>query len=89
VARITVRVSAGAREDSIIGWRDDVLRVRVHAAAEQGKANVAVCRLIAKALGLPASSVSIARGATAREKSLIIEGIDDEEACRKLGRPSR
>ena len=89
MARITVRVSAGAREDSIIGWQADVLCVRVRAPAERGKANEAVCRLIAKALDLPRSSVSIARGATARGKVLHIEGIDDEEARRKLGMPSR
>jgi uncharacterized protein YggU (UPF0235/DUF167 family) len=45
--------------------------------------------LIAKALGLPRSSVGITRGATARGKVLHIEGIDDEEARRKLGMPSR
>ncbi|MGH2400151.1 MAG: DUF167 domain-containing protein [bacterium] len=89
MARIAVRVSPGAREDAVTGWQDNTLRVRVRAAAEQGKANEAVCRLIAKALDLPRSRVSIARGATARGKVLHIEGIDDEEARHKLGMPSR
>ena len=89
MARIAVRVTPGAREDAVVGWQDEALRVRVRAQAERGKANEAVCRLIAKALGLPRSSVSIARGATARGKILHIEGIDDEEARRKLGQPPR
>jgi hypothetical protein len=89
MARITVRVTPGAREDSVTGWQDSTLRVRVRAPAERGKANDAVCRLIAKALGLPRSSVGITRGATARRKIVQIEGIDDEEARRKLGMPSR
>jgi len=89
LARITVRITPGAREDAVVGWQDDTLHVRVRASAERGKANDAVCRLVAKALGLPGSSVSIAHGATARGKSLLIEGIADEEARRKLGRPSR
>jgi len=89
LARITVRVTPGAREDAVVGWQDEALRVRVRAQAERGKANDAVCRLIAKTLGLPGSSVSIAGGAIARRKILHIEGIDDEEARRKLGLPSR
>ena len=89
MARITVRVTPGAGEDGVTDWRDGTLRVRVRAPAERGKANDAVCRLIAKALGLPRSNVSIARGTTARGKVLHIEGIDDEETRRKLGMPSR
>ena len=89
MARITVRVKPGAREDVVVGWQGEALRVRVRAQAERGKANDAVCRLIAKALDLPANSVSVARGATARGKILLIECIADEEARRKLGMPSR
>ena len=89
MARITVRVTPGAREDAVVGWQGEALRIRVRAQAERGKANDAVCRLIAKALGMPASSVSIARGGAAREKILHIDGMDDEEARRKLSLPSR
>ena len=89
MARITVRVTPGAREDAVVGWHDEALRVQVRARAERGKANDAVCRLIANALGLPGSSVSIAHGATARGKILLIKGIEDEEVRRKLGMPTR
>ena len=89
LARISVRVSPGAREDAVTGWLDDALRVRVRAPAERGKANDAVCRLIASAIGVPPTSVSVVRGAGSRDKQLAIEGIDDEEARRKLGLPSR
>ena len=89
MARITVRVSPGAHEDAVVGWQNDTLRVRVRAPADRGKANDAVCRVIAKALGLLGNSVTITRGATARGKIVQIEGIDDEEARRRLGAPSR
>jgi len=89
LARIAVRVTPGAREDAVVGWQDDALHVRVRAPAERGKANDAVCRLIAKALGLPGSSIGIVGGATTRRKILHIEGIDDEEVRRKLDMPSR
>lgn len=80
-----VRVTPGAREDAVIGWQGDVLRIRVRAPAEQGKANHAACRVIAKKLGLRASSVSVVRGATFRDKVLEIQGIEAKELLRRLG----
>ena len=82
---VRLRVIPGAREDAIAGWQDHVLRVRVRARPERGKANEAVCRLLAEAAGVPASAVSIARGVTAREKVVRIDGIGEEELRRKLG----
>ena len=57
--------------------RDDgsaVLRVRVKAVPDKGKANAAVVGLIAKALGVPKSAVSVVSGETARLKTLAIVG---------------
>lgn len=42
--------------------------MRVTAAPADGKANLAVVRVLAKALGLPPSEVLLVRGATARTK---------------------
>jgi uncharacterized protein YggU (UPF0235/DUF167 family) len=89
MVRISVRVTPGAREDVVSGWRDGTLLVRVRAAPEHSKANDAVCRLLARALGVPGSHVRIARGATSRQKLLDIEGLDEEAILRKLSGPSR
>jgi uncharacterized protein YggU (UPF0235/DUF167 family) len=51
-----------------------VLKVRVRAVPEGGAANEAVRRVLAKALGLPASAVSLRAGAAARLKTFWIEG---------------
>jgi uncharacterized protein len=51
-----------------------VLKVRVRAAPENGKANAALVSLIAKALAAPASHVTVIAGATARIKRLKITG---------------
>jgi uncharacterized protein YggU (UPF0235/DUF167 family) len=50
-----------------------VLRARVRAVPEDGKANAALLRLVAEALGLPISRVSLVGGATSRLKTLRIE----------------
>jgi uncharacterized protein YggU (UPF0235/DUF167 family) len=57
--------------------RDDgtaVLRIRVKAVPDKGKANAAVLALLAKALGLPKSALSVTSGETARLKTIGIEG---------------
>jgi uncharacterized protein YggU (UPF0235/DUF167 family) len=50
------------------------LRIGVTEAAENGRANRAVCAALADALDLPQSSVQLAAGATSREKLLRVTG---------------
>jgi uncharacterized protein (TIGR00251 family) len=76
-ARLRVRVTPRAGRNELAGERDGVLLVRVTAPPEGGKANVAVCRVIAKALGVAPSRVSVVRGAGSRQKVLEIEGLDE------------
>jgi uncharacterized protein YggU (UPF0235/DUF167 family) len=50
------------------------LNARVRAVPENGAANQALERLLAKALGVPASTVSVVAGGTARLKTVRISG---------------
>lgn len=57
--------------------RDDgsaVLRIRLRAAPDKGKANAAVVALLAVALGVPRSHIEVVAGETARLKSVAISG---------------
>lgn len=63
-----------------------MLKLRVAAAAADGAANAAVTALVARALGLPRSAVTIAAGQTARVKRLEIEGASAEDLERAFGR---
>jgi uncharacterized protein len=79
---LRVRVTPNAGADRIEGSaiRDDgesVLRVRVAAVPDKGKANAAVVALLAKALGVPKSTISVVSGDTARLKTLEIVGPPD------------
>jgi uncharacterized protein (TIGR00251 family) len=75
-AELRVRVTPRASRDEIAGERDGTLLVRVTAPPEGGKANKAVCKVIAKALRVAPSRVSVVRGAGSREKLLRIEDLD-------------
>ena len=88
-ARVAVRLTPKGGRDAIDGWGLDssgrpILKVRVSAPPVEGEANAALVRLIAKALGRPASAVRIASGAGARTKLLEIDGLDEAELRQRL-----
>ena len=66
--RLRLRVKPGARKTAIVGIHGGALKVAVAAAPEKGKANRAVVKLLAEALDLPASAVTIAAGETSQDK---------------------
>ena len=81
---LRVRVPARASRDELVGLRDGVLHVRVSAPPVDGKANQAVCRLIARAVGVGKTSVRVVRGERSRDKVVTIEGVEPEAALRAL-----
>lgn len=76
-AQIEVRLRPRGSRDELIGLRDGVLQVKVTAPPVDGKANKALCRLIAKRVGVAPSRVSVVRGEKSREKVVRVEGIDE------------
>jgi uncharacterized protein (TIGR00251 family) len=84
---LAVRLQPHARSSEIVGERDGVLIVRVTAPAVEGRANTALCRLIAKRARLGVRSVTIVRGAGAREKVLRVQGISAAGLREALGLP--
>ena len=77
-----MRVTPRSARESIEAAAGGVFLVRVTVAPEDGKANAAVCRLLAKALGVPKSAVAVVRGTTARTKIVEIEGVTDADVER-------
>jgi uncharacterized protein (TIGR00251 family) len=75
-ARIVVRLQARAHRDELVGVRDGVLLARVSAPPVDGRANRALCRLIARRAGVAASRVTIVRGERSRNKLVRVDGVD-------------
>jgi uncharacterized protein YggU (UPF0235/DUF167 family) len=76
---LTVRLTPKGGKDGIDGIAtladgSVVLKARVRAAPSEGEANEALCRLIAKAVGVPPRVVTLVAGATARIKRLAVSG---------------
>jgi uncharacterized protein len=70
---LRVRLQPRAHRDEIVGERDGALVVRVTAPPVDGKANDALCRLVAKHLGVAPSRVTVVKGHRARDKVLRID----------------
>ena len=84
--RFKLRVTPKSRANEIAGERaDGAIHVRVTVAAEEGKANEAVMKLLRRALGLPKGAVRIVGGPASREKWVEVDGIDKSELKRRLG----
>jgi uncharacterized protein (TIGR00251 family) len=73
--RLSVYISPKSPRDEIAGIRQGELHLRVTVPPEGGKANAAACRLVAKALGVPKSSVRVARGESSRHKQIEVSGV--------------
>lgn len=81
---IQVKVIPNAAQDKIEGWREDVLRVRIRAVPEKGKANEALISYLAEKLDISKSSISLVSGQSARIKRVAVEGLTREEIEKRL-----
>ncbi len=75
---LSARLTPKASSDEVIGVESfdgmPVLKARVRALPEAGRANAALEKLIARWLGVPSSSVRVARGTKSRLKQISVEG---------------
>jgi uncharacterized protein YggU (UPF0235/DUF167 family) len=74
--QINVRLTPRAGREQIAAGDGGSYLVRVTAPPVDGRANDALCRLIASRAGVAPSRVTLLRGAKGREKVLSVEGID-------------
>jgi uncharacterized protein (TIGR00251 family) len=76
---LAIRVQPRAKRTEIAGERGGAIVIRVNAPPVDGRANQAVCRLIAKRLGVAAGAVRVVRGETARDKLVRVDGMDGSD----------
>ena len=89
---IDVKVVPGARRQRVVGWLGDRLKIAVSAPPEAGKANAAVCALVAKTLGVGRRDVEVVAGQTSPAKTLRVSttgsskrSLDPVSVRRRLG----
>jgi uncharacterized protein len=70
-----IKVVPGASRDRVVGLLGDALKIQVAAPPEQGKANAAVCALLAIVLGVPPRAVRVAAGSAQPRKTVAVAGL--------------
>ena len=81
---IAVKAVPGAKRDEVVGLLGERLKVRVSAPPEGGKANAAICALLARELGVAARAVSVVRGTSNAEKSVFVAGVSAAEVSARF-----
>jgi uncharacterized protein (TIGR00251 family) len=82
--RLQLRVSPAAARAEVVGRHGGGWKVRVTAPPEAGRANAAVVRLLAGALGVAPSAVEVVAGHGARDKVVALAGLNRAELERRL-----
>ena len=83
-AKISLRVYPGAARSEVVGFTNDVLRVRVAAPPVKGQANKELIAFLSQALAVGKGALTIVKGRTSRSKVIAIDGLSREEIMRRL-----
>lgn len=73
VMNIAIRVQPNSSKDEILGWVEGVLRIRIKAPPENGRANESLVSLLASVSGIPKTQIRIIKGFTSRNKVIYIQ----------------
>jgi len=80
-----VKVVPGSSKTCVCGLLDEMLKVKISAAPEKGKANKCLVDFLAKKLGVKKKDINIVSGQTSPVKGIEVSGITEENLFSKLG----
>jgi uncharacterized protein len=73
-----------AKQNQVIDAHGGAIKIRLRAAALEGKANVALISFLAEELKIPRRAIVLERGQKSRDKLIRIEGLSDNEVRSRL-----
>jgi len=82
--KLFIKVIPNASQDIMAGVVGDRLKIKVQAPPESGKANKAVCVLLANTLGMKKNAVSVISGNTNSKKIVAVLGFSLDTVRSKL-----
>ena len=80
----TAKVVPGSSRTTVAGVLEDMVKVRVAAAPEKGKANQCLVTFLAKQLGVKKGDIEIVSGQSRPVKQVRVTGISAAELLEKL-----
>jgi uncharacterized protein len=82
--QVAIQATPKANRNGLAGVHAGRLKVAVTAAPEKGKANAAVLEVIAEALELKRSQVSLVAGETDPRKVVLVTGVSADELRERI-----
>lgn len=82
---LNLKVVPRSSANAIAGLQGDSLKVRVTAPPVDSAANEELVRFLAASLGVPRRTVCLLRGATGRQKQVLVRGCSPARALEALG----
>lgn len=73
---LELHVQPGAKLTVVVGEHGGRLKLKIAAPAVDNKANVHLLAWLAAQLGVPKSGVRLVRGATSRQKTVAVSGVE-------------
>lgn len=84
---LAVKAVPNAPRNEFVGWLGEAAKIKLKAPPVDGKANEALVEFLSEQLGLPRQAITLARGATSRQKTVRIAGLALDEVRLRLARP--
>ncbi|MHC4617055.1 MAG: DUF167 domain-containing protein [Planctomycetota bacterium] len=78
------KIVPGSRQTAICGLLDGMLKIKVSAGPEKGKANKCLVQFLARRLGVKKKAVSIISGQTKSVKQIQVLGISTEALLKEV-----
>jgi len=75
---LKVKVVPKSAVTKIVGWEGDLLKIKIAAPPEKGKANSELLRFLAKTLSASKSNFEIVSGETSRLKKILIKNVSQK-----------
>lgn len=75
---LKLRISPNSSKNEIIKT-DEILKIKVTAQPIENKANKALIEFLSKTFKIPKSSISILKGETSKDKTLLLKVTDEEK----------
>jgi len=85
IVRIAIKVQPSARKNSITGYSDSVMRVKIAAPPVEGKANKELIAYLSDVLGMRISAINMEKGLTSRNKLISIAGMNEARLNNIIG----
>ena len=80
--KIAVYIQPNSSKNEVVGEHNNMLKIKIKAPADNGKANKELVSFLAKHLHLRKNQITITKGHTSRQKELSLD-VDEAPDCLK------